>query len=341
MTGIERLRELAREQEKRSWSSVGKIRGRMMSDIADQIEREHDADVADSPYDATLPEDREAVAWVRERGGIEVLRRMFQDADSRRVELCVALGIDLDKGWSEAMAAMRLRLVPAGMEWLVDAWPRFEDGEPVRVGDEVCGGGRAFIVNHVVLFSNGESTVCAEADMDSGKVRDYARARPSYRLKRPAPKVYDADGAEIRVGDTVYDVEDGCELVVTKVTSDAVFVAFEDVEADKYDASQLTHRAPVLAADGRPLREGETVWGTSREQHEYFVRDLCKRGSGFGRFSILCHDVTDDKDCFCDPSQLTHERPDSVLSLYQDASELDMTFQEFERRFKALAERGQ
>ena len=60
-------------------------------------------------------DEREIIAWVRDHGGLEMVRRMFRDADSRRVELCGALGIDLDKGRSEAMAAMRLRLMPEGM----------------------------------------------------------------------------------------------------------------------------------------------------------------------------------------------------------------------------------
>lgn len=33
---------------------------------------------------------RPAFEWVEGHGGIEALRRMFQDADSRRVELCAA-----------------------------------------------------------------------------------------------------------------------------------------------------------------------------------------------------------------------------------------------------------
>ena len=51
------------------------------------MERDHAEDVSMSAYDL-LPEDREAIAWVREHGGVEGLRRMFQDADNRRVELC-------------------------------------------------------------------------------------------------------------------------------------------------------------------------------------------------------------------------------------------------------------
>lgn len=103
MTGIKRLRTLAG-----AWDEWGL--GGTLAEIADEIEREC-SKVADSPYDAILPEDREAIAWVRDHGGIEGLSRLFQDADSRRVELCAALGIDLDNGWSEAMAVMCLRLM--------------------------------------------------------------------------------------------------------------------------------------------------------------------------------------------------------------------------------------
>ena len=103
---------------------------RKLTDAADG--HDHAKDVSMSAYDLLPADDRDAIAWVRRHGGVEALRRMFQDADSRRVELCGALGIDLDKGWSEAMATMLLRLMPEGMEW-----PRFEDGESVRVGDSV------------------------------------------------------------------------------------------------------------------------------------------------------------------------------------------------------------
>lgn len=62
-------------------------------------------------------EDRKAIARVREKGGVNALSMGFQDADNRRIELCSSLGIDLETGWADAMAAMRRRLMPEGMEW--------------------------------------------------------------------------------------------------------------------------------------------------------------------------------------------------------------------------------
>lgn len=90
MTGIERLRELANATNCSVWACTDEIYceshgldgsknfgGRMrdaLNDIADQIEREQNEMVADSPYDALPPEDRDAIAWVREHGGLERVR---------------------------------------------------------------------------------------------------------------------------------------------------------------------------------------------------------------------------------------------------------------------------
>ena len=171
MTGLERLRALGREQEERSWSTVGKVRGRLMLQIAEQIEDErfreqlavervasemelhclgvegmddspvarwarelrgamgatmsrHESDaVAGSPYDALPPEDREAVAWVREHGGLDAMvelssRLMTVDALRAAIEeTCTRIGVertgdltqDAQAIWRE-IGALRSRL---------------------------------------------------------------------------------------------------------------------------------------------------------------------------------------------------------------------------------------
>ena len=134
---------------------------------AQKVTRDPAEDVSMSAYDLLPQEDREAIAWVREHGGIEGLSRLFQDADNRRVELCAALGIDLDNGWSEAMAAMRLRLMPEGCEW-----PRYEETpvdnyegkewRPVNGFDgkyEVSNYGRVRSIDHEVKSLGGYRTV--------------------------------------------------------------------------------------------------------------------------------------------------------------------------------------
>ena len=224
-------------------------------------------------------------------------------------------------------AELRRRAMPEGMEW-----PRYESGEFVKFGDELehYEQGHRFRVD-VVEFMGDGWRACYEND----GVRDVYR--PGERVKRPAPKVLDADGAEIRVGDTVYLLPgDWCdkfpcygyhgaeELEVFSLHADHVEggVGCRDTRRPKGTCypqpSQLTHRAPVLAADGRPLREGETVWGTGREEHEYVVLGQPGLGGGAGRFKVACHDVTDDVDCDCDPDLLTHERTDSWERITED-----------------------
>lgn len=189
-----------------------------------------------SAYDLLPDEDRKAIAWVREHGGL---------------------------------GAVEKRLMPEGMEWLIESWPRFDDNEPARWEDEYeNGNGNASPLHHVSLYADGR------AMLGKGKVK--VVLAPGQRVKRPAPKVLDADGVEIRVGDTVYgfagqqyEVTGLCEyepsIVHAKtvgdgVAADELLALSGQLNSAQLDAFKLTHRAPVLAADGKPLKAGETVW---------------------------------------------------------------------------------
>lgn len=78
-------------------------------------------------------------------------------------------------------------------------WPRFEDGTPVGIGDDVSVGGEAWKVRCAILREEYWA-LSVERDYDTATVRgDYGE-----RVKRPTHKVLDADGAPIEVGDTVY-----------------------------------------------------------------------------------------------------------------------------------------
>lgn len=252
ITGIERLRALGREQEERSWSMVGKVRGRLMLQIADQIEREltealdgrgeEVTDVATVRADAM-----EAYGWARERGGLDAVRRALQDAENRRAELCSALGVDAGTGWSDAMEEVRTR------------------------------------------------------------------------VRRPAPKVLDADGAEIRVWDVLYSVETGDYVIVDSIEPGNPWFATTD--GTLQHCAKFTHRAPVLAADGKPLREGETVWKRTNGEKLTVMRLVtsvvglvgCSDGTEAFGMPVIFN--------YC-PSDLTHERPDSFEQLEKDANDL-------------------
>ena len=73
--------------------------------------------------------------------------------------------------------------------------PRFEDGEPACWKDELANGEPLFTItyDHAGVISINAETVNPEYEL----VEDQA-------LTRPLPKVLDADGVEIKVGDTVW-----------------------------------------------------------------------------------------------------------------------------------------
>ena len=362
MTGIERLRDMAQDYVKNSWSEPGKMRGRLMLDIADQIEREmapktdtspaadeqnpswHDPDnAADVTSDAqkVTREDTEAIAWVREHGGLDEVREEWKrrcnlkrmcekekakvERQQRHIEFAQRKcheRLERIAALSKTVAEMRPRLMPEGMEW-----PRFEDGEPVRIGDEFeasCGIRGA--VDAVIVYGDG-----FELGSDGYKYEyDYGE-----RVKRPA-KVLDADGVDTSVGDTVYDVDTGEKMWVCALPEQGAYQCVKLRLANgmfkTLDPCRFTHRAPVLAADGRPLREGETVYHVA-DGRACVVREVREDG-------VVVEPVDGRPRGRCRADYLTHERPDSYDALWEDIENCAVGYEGFMRRVKALAERG-
>ena len=246
--------------------------------------------------------------------------------------------------------AVKERMMPEDM-----SWPRYEDGSLVEIGDDVVGPdrGERIHVDEVTIHANGFTLRSKGGDGKWYESDD--------RFKRP-DKVLDADGAEIEVGDDLYSVEGGLKLHVGVIDTRNGKIATAAMYAlDKWaDPAMYTHRAPVLAADGKPLREGETVW-TVNDGYKGIVTkiddgivDFKGADGGYGTA--------------CLPSeQLTHERPappDSWERLEKDANKAvciyfgvntkacsecahnswECSFDkdlDLVRRAKALAERGQ
>lgn len=270
MTGIERLRKLSKDLERCSlWVALvagtekdwncnqydDKTITDELLDISDQIEAEQDVETVRA--DAMR-----AWEWVRDHGGLDEVRKLARHVTKEEIEL-VALGklrclAGMRQGEAASIAEMvesiARRLMPDGMEW-----PRYEDGELVRFGDELPEFASTIYkdVKQIKFRSNGYVVI----DNAGGSANVDVILKSGERAKRPAPKVLDADGAEIRVGDKLYDTETGCARIVRAINASGT-VEFEGYEDRGWFTKFLTHRAPVLAADGRPLREGETVWGT-------------------------------------------------------------------------------
>lgn len=89
---------------------------------------------------------------------------------------------------------------------ILDMWPKFEDGAYVMYEDEFDFDGEVKTAYGFNFGVGGRVSICS----DKGS---HVRLPNGEHVKRPAPKVLDADGVEIKVGDTVWH-EDGAMLRV-------------------------------------------------------------------------------------------------------------------------------
>lgn len=200
------------------------------------------------------------------------------------------------------------RALPEGMEW-----PRFEDGELVNVGDEVEYKGETMRVYLATLDADGWALWCSREGVDGRLSGSFGE-----RVKRPAPKVLDADGEEIRKGDVLYSVETGDCVTVGSIELGNPWFATTDGALEHCD--KFAHQRPVLDADGVPIEVGDTVWATYNGC-KHIVMAVCSDGS-------LHPEITTDDGCMVDyeeggwdfAKKVTHEQPDSWERLEEDAA---------------------
>lgn len=133
------------------------------------------------------------------------------------------------------------RALPEGVEW-----PRFEDGGLVGIGDELEFEGKTMLVCDATFYADGWALWCDREDMSGRLYGKYCE-----RVKRPAPKVLDADGAPIKVGDTVYFVDgDARPLTVKRIDANGGEPAVDLVYAGQIlrwhsaNPEKLTHERP-------------------------------------------------------------------------------------------------
>ena len=100
---------------------------------------------------------------------------------------------------------------------ILEMWPRFEDGELVMVGDRV---------GHPVE-KVGSITILESAFVLCDDAASSAQYERGQCVKRPVQSVLDADGVEIKVGDTVYDVR-GERFTVTDIEGGLLGLSQDD-----------------------------------------------------------------------------------------------------------------
>lgn len=125
---------------------------------------------------------------------------------------------------------------------ILDMWPRFEDGERVWFGD-------------AYIDTDGDANKVRAIEFDEG-CTDLVGIEGFHtgffageRAKRPAPEVLDADGVEIKVGDSMYVANDGDgPYIVCDIDEniDRIELFWHENRNEKLfiAANRLTHIAP-------------------------------------------------------------------------------------------------
>ena len=189
------------------------------------------------------------------QGAAEWLRGIIGEYEANGERSCSAMakmfGIDCEyetcqKCMVKMMTAIADRIeadreMDEGMEW-----PRFEDGELVKMGDEVGFEGEAMRVRHVRFFACNWALYCEREGVDGMLHGSYGE-----RVKRPAPKALDADGVPIEVGDTVFFIDgDNRALTVEHVDANGgdpavdLVYAGELINLHSLTPEKLTHERP-------------------------------------------------------------------------------------------------
>lgn len=170
-------------------------------------------------------------------GGCPTMARMFGVVCKE--ETCRSCMVKLMTAIADRIDAERA--LPDGMEW-----PRFEDGELVKVGDEVEYKDETMRVYLATLDADGWALWCSREGIDGRLSGSYGE-----RVKRPAPEVLDADGVPIKVGDTVYFVDgDARPLTVERIDANGGEPAVDLVYAGQIlrwhsaNPERLTHERP-------------------------------------------------------------------------------------------------
>ena len=157
--------------------------------------------------------------------------------DCDHEESCADCDIDKMKAIADRIDAERA--LPEGVEW-----PRFEDGELVKVGDEVEYKGETMRVYLANFDADGWALWCSRDGIDGRLSGSFGE-----RVKRPTHKVLDADGAPIRIGDIVYRDGDPEPLEVDFIyAGSTVYCTLRLKDSagiyTSADAPRLSHKKP-------------------------------------------------------------------------------------------------
>lgn len=220
-----------------------------------------------------------AECWKAEAAELDALCRVL-NAESADEAAAVARAL-AEEHYELKELREACRIMPEGV-----SWPRYEDGEPVRMGDPfVTWDGQASEVRSVTLYTPGPDAAWA---INAGSCRNFvggsdeAHRMHGLRLKRPAPKAVGADGVEVKPGETVW-------------------LAREHLDKADMSPSDSGFECGLLGVGALDPLSVKLVG-----------KKLDKDGLAF--FT--------EHSAWCPASWLTHERPDSWERLREDAAKI-------------------
>lgn len=242
------------------------------------VERDACEDTTVSAYDLLQEEDRKALAWVREHGGLDMAASRFESGE---IAADMLWGKGHGRFWTtdEFEEEISKRLMPEGMEW-----PKYTDGSYVEIGDEVVGPdyGERINIDAVKFRANG-FILYDKNGFDKWYEDDDVFKRPP---------VLASDGEPLEVGQTVWNVNNGMEFTVSRLPKpgeyQAVEVRYRNGSSTSFDPDQLTHQRPEPPDSWDRIEEDATrmpgeyceryeIYGDSFPQAEVMACDLVRR----------------------------------------------------------------
>jgi len=261
MTGIDRLRKVSEQARKRGCPvehcpdvPCKDCWGIMLADIADQIEREQGSHVSRTHVLSVITdmerhvlghegmEDSPVARWARE------LREALGGRDEEEVTDVATIRKDAMEAYEWVCENGGLDAVKRRWECLsyyVDPVPR------ACMEKRLARLQRQIDESHAALRRRNERIAELEARLnDFQKTQKVGVSLTSHSDESPAPKVLDADGAEIRVKETVFDKNTGEGLIVTGFEDGRVWCEHRMTDANAlpvrgmWSPDQLTHERP-------------------------------------------------------------------------------------------------
>lgn len=220
-------------------------------------------------------------------------------------DILTCLGYEFDclgTGWTGILSSIAERIEREYMPR-----PRFEDGAPVQFGDDVRAESTTIKVNEIALSKDGTWHL-RESDLRCLGGRGDT-------VVRPDPPILDADGVEIKVGDTVYSKHNGSPFTVEKVrTSDKYLCGKDSVCIGGgvfFPATDFTYEKPVFDTDGVRICKGDKVWHVNGSTPWNVVE--INNGTVIIEDPLWSHDTE-----VFDAKNLTHQEPDSLERIKAD-----------------------